>query len=87
MSNNVKNKEFVKLLAEKMNTDEKSAESWLTAVNETLLDCFESERGVTLTHFGNFYLRITSRGDTVFRFNPSQKWRSVLGWSSNYKGG
>lgn len=69
-----------------MKADEKTAETWLSAVNDTLYDCFEKQRGVTLTHFGNFYLRITSRGDTVFRFNPSQKWRSLFGWSSTYKG-
>ena len=86
MADNVKNKEFVKLLAQRMNADEKTAEIWLSAVSDILYDCFKNERGVTLTHLGNFYLRVTSRGDTIFRFNPSQRWRSLFGWSSTYKG-
>lgn len=89
MSNNtgnVKKKEFVSLLAQKMKTDENTAEVWLDSVTETLLECFKQSRGVTITNLGNFYLRITSRGDSVFRFNPSQKLRALFGWSSTYKG-
>lgn len=40
---------------------------------------------VALRSFGTFYVdRRTS--DTVFKFNPSQKWRKLFGWSSSYRG-
>ena len=86
MSENVKKKEFVKLLAQKMKADEKTAEIWVDAFTDTLYECFKQERGVVITNLGTFYLRITSRGDSIFRFNPSQKLRSLFGWSLTFKG-
>lgn len=83
---NFKKKEFVALLAQKMKADEKTAEIWLDAVSDTLYECLKQGRGVVITHLGTFYLRITSRGDSIFRFNPSQKLRSLFGWSSTYEG-
>lgn len=86
MSENVNRKEFAKILAEKMSVSDKIAEMWLNAVIETFYESFKQGRGVTLTHLGTFYLRITSRGSSIFRFNPSQKLRALFGYSSTYKG-
>ena len=86
MSENVKKKEFVNLLARKMKVSAKTAEMWIDAFTDTLYECFKQERGVVITNLGTFYLRITSRGDSIFRFNPSQKLRSLFGWSSTFKG-
>ncbi len=86
MSENVKKKEFVNLLARKMKVSDKTAEMWIDAFTDTLYECFKQERGVVITNLGTFYLRITSRGDSIFRFNPSQKLRSLFGWSSTFKG-
>lgn len=83
---NIKKKEFVKLLANKMNADEKMAEVWVDAFTDTLCDCFKSQRGVVITNLGTFYLRITSRGDSIFKFLPSQKLRALFGYSSTYRG-
>lgn len=83
---NIKTKEFVKLLANKMKADEKTAEMWIDGFTETLLECLKQGRGVVITHLGTFYLRVTSRNDSIFRFNPSQKLRAIFGWSSTYKG-
>ncbi len=83
---NLKKKEFVALLADKMKTDAQTAEMWIDAFTDTLYECFKQGRGVVITNLGTFYLRITSRGDSIFRFNPSQKLRSLFGWSSTYRG-
>jgi len=83
---NLKKKEFVALLADKMKTDAQTAEMWIDAFTDTLYECFKKQRGVVITNLGTFYLRITSRGDSIFRFNPSQKLRSLFGWSSTYRG-
>ncbi len=83
---NIKKKEFAKLLAVKMKTSDKAAEMWIDAFSDTLYECLKDGRGVVITHLGTFYLRITSRGDSIFRFNPSQKLRRLFGWSSTYKG-
>ncbi len=86
MSENVKKKEFVNLLARKMKVSDKTAEIWVDAFTDTLYECFKQGRGVVITNLGTFYLRITSRGDSIFRFNPAQKLRSLFGWSSTFKG-
>lgn len=83
---NFKKKEFVALLANKMKADEKTAEMWIDAFTHTLYECFKQGRGVVITNLGTFYLRITSRGDSIFKFLPSQKLRAVFGYSSTYKG-
>jgi DNA-binding protein HU-beta len=86
MSENVKKKEFVGILANKMNVSEKIAEMWVDALTDTLYECFKKQRGVVITNLGTFYLRITSRGDSIFKFLPSQKLRALFGYSSTYKG-
>jgi DNA-binding protein HU-beta len=86
MSENIKKKEFVKLLAQKMKVSENMAEMWVDAFTETLYECFKIHRGVVITNLGTFYLRITSRGDSIFKFLPSQKLRALFGYSSTYKG-
>lgn len=86
MAENIKKKEFVSLLAQKMKVSDKTAEIWVDAFTDTLYECFRKQRGVTITNLGTFYLRITSRGDSIFKFLPSQKLRSLFGYSSTYKG-
>lgn len=86
MPENIKKKEFANLLAQKMNVSDKTAEMWIDAFTETLYECFKRQRGVVITNLGTFYLRITSRGDSIFKFLPSQKLRALFGYSSTYKG-
>ena len=86
MSENVKKKEFVGLLAQKMKVTEKTADRWVDAVTDTIYECLKQERGIVITNPGTFYLRITSRDGSIFKFLPSQKLRSLFGWSSTYRG-
>jgi DNA-binding protein HU-beta len=83
---NVKKKEFAELLAKKMRTNDKTAEMWIDSFTDTLYECLKEGRGVTITNLGTFYLRITSRGGSIFRFNPSQKLRALFGLASTFKG-
>lgn len=82
----ISKKEFITKLALKMHTDEEKASKWLDGVIDTLYDIFKTGEGVTLTGLGSFYLS-ERRESTAFKFNPSQKLRKLLGWSSSYKGG
>lgn len=86
MPENIKKKEFVSLLAKKMKVSDKTAEMWVDAFIDTLYECFKQQRGVVITNLGTFYLRITSRGDSIFKFLPSQKLKALFGYSSTYKG-
>jgi DNA-binding protein HU-beta len=85
MAGKQKKQEFIQALAAKMRVDETTAERWVDAYTETLFETFKSGRGVTIDGLGGFYL--DQRGDsTAFKFNPSQKLRALLGWSSTYRG-
>lgn len=81
----IEKKEFVRNLAERMETDPATAERWLDATLEEMYQTFRSGKGLTLPGLGGFYLARRPRG-TAFRFNPGQKLRALFGWSSTYKG-
>lgn len=78
-------KEFTKQFALKMGATEKEAAKWAEAYTDTLMDIFKTGEGVTLTGLGGFYIRQSSRGG-IFKFNPSQQIRKLMGWSSTFKG-
>ena len=58
-------------------------------IAETFLDeiyeAFKRGECVSLRGFGSFYVRPEPES-WVFKFNPSQRLRRVLGWSSTYHG-
>lgn len=85
MSKRIQKKEFVKRLASQLSVSEEASEEYLDAVIETLCESFKAGESVTLPNFGSFYLD-RRRNGCVFKFNPSQKIRALLGWSSTYKG-
>lgn len=77
-------KEFIKLLSLKMNTTEAEASRWVDAYAETLIEIFKTGEGITIGGLGGFYLSQRRHG-TAFKFNPSQRIRQLLGWSSGFK--
>jgi hypothetical protein len=50
-----------------------------------MMAAFKQGQSVSLRNFGTFYVR-PERSNWVFKFNPSQRLRKLLGWSSTYKG-
>ena len=85
MNSRIQKKEVLRLMAQRMGADEKTAEAWLDAFTDTLYETFKEGRSVTLPGLGGFYVR--PEGETwVFKFNPAQKLRALFGWSSTYKG-
>jgi DNA-binding protein HU-beta len=86
MNERIQKKEIVRRLASRMKTDEATAALWVEALLNVLYESFSRGQSVTLSGFGNFYVR-PHREQWVFKFNPSQKLRALLGWSSTYKGG
>jgi len=81
----VNKNEFAVHLAKKMNIKKKEALDIIENYSETLLDIFKTGQGVTITGFGSFYLD-KRRDDIAFKFNPSQRLRKILGWTSTYTG-
>ncbi len=85
MSDRVSKKELITRLAARMETNEKTAEAWLDGFADEIVAAVRAGESVTLPNFGGFYVK-QKRDGTVFKFNPSQKLRAILGWSSTYKG-
>ncbi len=86
MDERIRKKEIVRRLASRMETGEATAALWVDAMLDTLYESFSRGQSVTLSGFGNFYVR-PHREQWAFKFNPSQKLRALFGWSSTYKGG
>lgn len=85
MTNRIHKQELTHRIAQRMNTDDKTAAAWMEAVTEEIYEALRAGDSVTLTNFGNFYVR-QARSGSVFRFNPNQRLRALFGWSSTYKG-
>jgi len=68
-----------------MDTDDATAQVWVDAVLDTMYATFKGGKGLMLPGFGGFYLD-RRRDGCAFKFNPGQKLRAVLGWSSTHKG-
>jgi hypothetical protein len=68
-----------------MEADEETAAKWLDRVTETIYEAIKAEESVTLPGFGGFYVR-AGKDSCAFKFNPAQRLRAALGWSSTYKG-
>ena len=77
--------EIVARLAERMQTDDITAAAWLNGVTETFYEAIKSGECVNLPGLGGFYVK-PAPNTWVFRFNPAQRLRAALGWSSTYKG-
>ena len=85
MAERIEKKEFVRRLANRMQTDEATATLWLDGVLAEMYQTFRSGHGLTLPGFGGFYLD-ERRDGSAFKFNPGQKLRALFGWSSSYRG-
>ena len=85
MTQRINKKEVSQRLAQRLDISEAAAARQLDAVLDTLYEAIKAGESVTLTGFGSFYVR-PERNTWVFRFNPSQKLRRVLNWSSTHKG-
>ncbi|MFC1633825.1 HU family DNA-binding protein [Planctomycetota bacterium] len=84
MAKRINKDEFVRQVAERMKVKEKIAQAWVDTVLDTMYDTFRRGKGITLPGFGGFYLD-RRRDNCAFKFNPGQKLRALLGWSSTYK--
>lgn len=59
MDERIQKKEIVCRLASRMKTDEATAALWVDAILDTLYESFSHGQSVTLSGFGNFYVRPT----------------------------
>ncbi len=77
--------EWIKAVTKRSGQPEDLVTSILETGLEEIYQAMKREEKVTLVNFGTFYIDVRRSG-TVFKFNPSQKWKALFGWSSTYKG-
>ena len=78
-------KEWIKKVSEETNQPETLTATILEAGLDEIYQAMKREEKVTLVNFGSFYIDVRRSG-TVFKFNPSAKWKALFGWASSYKG-
>ncbi len=78
-------KDWIKAVVKETAQPEALVETILDAGLEEIYQSMKREEKVTLQNFGTFYIDVRRSG-TVFKFNPSQKWKALFGWSSSYRG-
>ncbi len=78
-------KGWIKAVAKVSEQPEALVENILEAGLEEIYQAMKREEKVTLQKFGTFYIDVRRSG-TVFKFNPSQKWKALFGWASSYRG-
>ncbi len=81
----VEKQELVARVATRIEGDPAQVEGIIEATLDEIYQALKRGEVVSLRNFGTFYVR-QERSSWVFRFNPSQKWRALFGWSSTYTG-
>ncbi|MCL4490016.1 MAG: HU family DNA-binding protein [Chloroflexi bacterium] len=85
MSERIDRGELVRLVAERVSKKETLVGEIVDATLEEIYQALKRHTCVSLKNFGTFYVR-PERASWVFKFNPSQRFRVLFGWSSTYKG-
>lgn len=77
--------ELVARVAARVQGNAGAVEEIIDATLDEIYQALKHGECVSLRNFGTFYVR-EERSRWVFRFNPSQKWRALFGWSSTHRG-
>ncbi len=85
MSDRIERDELIERVCKRTGNSVKTVEKIVDATLEEIYEALKQGERVSLRNFGTFYVR-PERESWVFKFNPSQRLRKLLGWSSTYKG-
>jgi DNA-binding protein HU-beta len=77
--------DLVRVVAQRLQQDTPMVAEMVDACLEEIIAALGRGESVSLRDFGSFYVR-PEAGAWVFKFNPSQRLRKLLGWSSTYRG-
>jgi len=85
MAERITKKDLIRLVSERTNTETAITEEIVDATLEEIYEAMKRGESVSLRNFGTFYVRVEWQS-WVFKFTPSQRLRSLFGWSSTYTG-
>jgi len=78
MGDSIDKKELIKRIAKRLSKDSAEVETVVNATLEEIYEALKREESVSLRNFGTFYID-GRRPDTVFKFNPGQRLKVLLG--------
>lgn len=81
MTDRVEKRDVVHRVSARLNRDAETVTEIVDAFLDEVYDALTRGESVSLRGFGSFYVRPEPES-WVFTFNPSQRLRKVLGWSS-----
>ena len=85
MSERIDKKQLIERISCRVAVGTGSVEEIVDATLEEIYEALKQGECVSLRNFGTFYIR-SGRESWVFKFNPSQRLRSLFGCSSTYRG-
>jgi len=85
MSDRIDKSALITLVTDRVGRDREMVEQIVEATLEEIYEALKRGECVSLRDLGTFYVR-PERDSWCFKFNPSQRLRKLLGWSSTYKG-
>ncbi len=85
MSDRIEKPELIARIAQRLDISPEAVEPILEAALDEIYQSMKHYESVSLRNFGTFYVK-EGKETSIFRFNPSQKWRKLFGWSSSYNG-
>jgi DNA-binding protein HU-beta len=85
MPDRVEKKELVRAVAARLAIEDATVATVVGTFLEEIYQALKRGESVSLRDFGSFYVR-PERDSWAFRCNPSQRLRSLFGWSSTNRG-
>ncbi len=85
MAERLEKADVVHLVSARLNRDTEAVAEIVEAFLDETYQALRRGECVSVRGFGSFYVR-PERDSWVFKFNPSQRLRKVLGWWSSYRG-
>lgn len=85
MSDRIEKDELIQRVSWRVGKDAETVGEIVEATFEEIYEALKQGESVSLRNIGTFYVR-PERDTWVFKFNPSQRWRKLFGWSSTHKG-
>jgi DNA-binding protein HU-beta len=84
MAERINKETLITRISQQTSQDIEIVTTVINAFLDEIYHTLQQGESITLKNFGNFYVRPGGE-KWVFKFNPSQKWRALFGWSSTHK--
>lgn len=85
MPDRIEKQDLIRVVSARLAGQDATVDTTVEEFLEEIYQALKQGESVSLRDFGSFYVR-PEQNSWVFRFNPSQRWRKLFGWSSPHRG-